>query len=364
MKFHREIAVTGHAARNQIVSKAPVQVALALLAGLTASPALAQQSVEDFYKGKSIDLYIGFTVGGGYDLYARLVGRYLGEHLPGKPKVVPKNMTGAGSRIAANYVYSVAPKDGTALATADQSIPLEQATGESGITFDSSKFNWIGNPIVDNNVVVTWHTSPVKTIENAKRQEIAIGATGFNTSSQYPQVLNSMVGTKFKIILGYPGGNEINLAMENGEVGGRGSNSWASWKASRPDWVRDKKMNILVQIGLTKNPELSSVPLLVDLATNDEDRAAMRLVSAPPVVGRPIFTSPGVPVERVAALRKAFDETMKDPAFIAEAQKLNLDLNPIGGEELQKVVSDIVNTPPAATKRLAAVLAEIQREKK
>ena len=335
-------------------------LAFALLAGF-AAPAEAQRSVEDFYRGKNIDLYIGFTVGGGYDLYARLVGKYIGEHLPGKPRVIPKNMTGAGSRIAAGYVYSVAPKDGTALATADQSIPLEQATGESGINFDAARFNWIGNPIVDNNVVVTWHTSPVKTIEDAKKTEIAIGATGFNTSSQYPQVLNTMVGTKFKIILGYPGGAEINLAMENGEVGGRGSNSWSSWKASKPDWVRDKKMNVLAQVGLTKNPELPNVPTLVELATNDEDRAAMRLVSAPPSVGRPIFTSPGVPEERVRALRQAFEATMKDPAFLEEAKKLNLDINPISGEELQKVVVDIINTPPAAVKRLASVLALIQR---
>jgi tripartite-type tricarboxylate transporter receptor subunit TctC len=336
-----------------------VIIALASLA----APARAQQSVEDFYKGKNIDLYIGFTVGGGYDLYARLVGKYLGEHLPGKPRVIPKNMTGAGSRIAAGYVYSVAPKDGTALATADQSIPLEQATGESGINFDSAKFNWIGNPIVDNNVVVTWQSSPVKTVEDAKKTEVAIGATGFNTSSQYPQVLNSMVGTKFKIILGYPGGAEINLAMENGEVGGRGSNSWSSWKASKPDWVRDRKLNVLAQIGLTKSPDLPDVPLLIDLAQNEEDRAAMRLVSAPPSVGRPLFTSPGVPAERVRALRQAFDATMKDPAFLDEAKKLNLDINPISGEELQKVVNDIIATPPAAVKRLASVLAQIQRDK-
>ena len=339
-------------------------VLTALLATAICVPAQAQQSVEDFYKGKSIDLYIGFTVGGGYDLYARLVGKYLGDHIPGKPRVTPKNMTGAGSRIAAGYVFSVAPKDGTALATADQSIPLEQATGESGINFDASKFNWIGNPIVDNNVVVTWYKSPVKTIADARTQEVAVGATGFNTSSQYPQVLNSMAGTKFKIILGYPGGNEINLAMENGEVGGRGSNSWASWKASRPDWVRDKKLNVLVQIGLTKSPDLPDVPLLIDLANNDEDRAAMRLVSAPPTVGRPLFTSPGVPEDRVKALRRAFDDTMKDQAFLDEAKKFNLDIAPISGEELQKVVADIIATPPAATKRLASVLALIQRDNK
>jgi tripartite-type tricarboxylate transporter receptor subunit TctC len=288
----------------------------------------------------------------------------MGDHIPGKPRIVPRNMTGAGSRIAAGYIYSVAPKDGTALATADQSIPLEQATGESGMNFDSSKFNWIGNPIVDNNVVVTWHTSPVKTIADAKTTEVAVGATGFNTSSQYPQVLNSMVGTKFKIILGYPGGAEINLAMETGEVAGRGSNSWASWKASKPEWVRDHKLNVLVQIGLTKSPDLPDTPLLIELAQNDEDAAAMRLVSAPPSVGRPLFTSPGVPAERVKALRAAFDATMKDPGFLAEAKKLHLDVNPLSGEELQKVVDGIINTPPAAVKRLASVLALIQRNNK
>ncbi|MDB5507765.1 MAG: Tripartite-type tricarboxylate transporter, receptor component TctC [Hyphomicrobiales bacterium] len=335
-----------------------------LALALAASPAAAQQSVADFYKGKTIDFYIGFSVGGGYDLYARTVARFIGEHIPGKPRVIPRNMTGAGSRVAANYVYTVAPKDGTVLATADQSIPLEQAVGDKGIQFDSRNFFWIGNPIVDNNTLVTWHTSPVKTVEDARQREIAIGATGFNTSSQYPQVMNQLVGTKFKIIMGYPGGNEVNLAMENGEVAGRGSNSWASWKASKPDWVRDKKLNILVQIGLSKSPDLPDVPLLVDLARNDEDRAALRLVSAPPNVGRPIFTTPGVPAERVKALRDAFDATMKDPAFLEEARKTGLDINPISGVELQKVVSDIIDTPKAVTERLASILSLIEREKK
>ncbi len=340
-----------------------IPAAAGLALALAASP-LAAQTPAEFYKGKTLDFVIGFSVGGGYDIYARTVSRYMGEHLPGKPRIVPKNMTGAGSRVAANYIYNVAPKDGSVLATVDQSMPLEQAVGDVGITIDTRKFTWIGNPIVDNNTLVTWHTSPVKNVADARRQEIAIGATGFNTSAQYPQVMNSLVGTKFKIIMGYPGGNEVNLAMENGEVAGRGSNSWASWKASKPDWVREKKLNILVQIGLVKSVDLPDVPLLIDLAANEDDRLALKLVSAPPSVGRPVFSTPNVPEDRVKALRDAFDATMKDPAFLEEAKKTGLDINPISGAELQKVVADIIDTPKPVRDRLAAILSLIDRDKK
>lgn len=338
-----------------------------ILAGFTASllstPAFAQAPA-DFYKGKNVDMVIGFSVGGGYDVYARTVARFMGEHIPGKPRIVPKNMTGAGSRVAANFVYNVAPKDGTVLATADQSMPLEQAVGDAGITFDTRKFTWIGTPIFENNTLVTWHTSPVKTVEDAKRMEVAVGATGFNTSAQYPQVMNSLLGTKFKIIMGYPGGNEINLAMENGEVAGRGSNNWTSWKSTKPDWIRDKKINIIVQIGLTKAADLPDVPLLMDLAKNEDDRLALKLVSAPPMVGRPVFSTPNVPDDRTKALRDAFDATMKDPAFLEEAKKTGLDINPIGGAELQKIVADIIDTPKPVRDRLASILSLIDRDKK
>jgi tripartite-type tricarboxylate transporter receptor subunit TctC len=332
------------------------------LAGLSTS-AFAQAPA-DFYKGKNVDMVIGFSVGGGYDVYARTVARFMGEHIPGKPRIVPKNMTGAGSRVAANFVYNVAPKDGTVLATADQSMPLEQAVGDVGITFDTRKFTWIGTPIFENNTLVTWHTSPVKTVADAQRLEVAVGATGFNTSAQYPQVMNSLLGTKFKIIMGYPGGNEINLAMENGEVAGRGSNNWTSWKSTKPDWIRDKKINIIVQIGLTKAADLPDVPLLMDLAKNEDDRLALKLVSAPPMVGRPVFSTPNVPDDRTKALRDAFDATMKDPAFLEEAKKTGLDINPIGGAELQKIVADIIDTPKPVRDRLASILSLIDRDKK
>jgi tripartite-type tricarboxylate transporter receptor subunit TctC len=336
-----------------------------LASALLASVAAAQaQSVEDFYKGKKVDIVIGFTVGGGYDAYARLVARHMGEHIPGKPTMVPRNMTGAGSRIAAAFIHGVAPKDGTAMGIADQSIPLEQALGDAGVKFDSREFNWIGNPNADNNVLSTWHTSPVKTIEDAKKIEATMGATGYNTSSQYPTVLNAIAGTKFKVILGYPGGNEINMAMERGEVAGRGSNAWASYKSTRPDWIKENKINILVQIGLRKAPDLPNVPLLMDVASNDLDRAAMRLLSAPTTIGRPFFAPPNVPADRVKALRAAFASMIKDKAFLEEARKLNLDIDFVPGEELQKIVADIIDAPADVKKRLADVLSLVEREKK
>ena len=315
--------------------------------------ASAQQSVADFYRGKSIDLYIGLTQGGGYDLYARTTAKHMEKHIPGNPNIVPKQMLGAGGQKAAAYVYEVAPKDGTAIAAGPQEIALDQALGTLPIKFDATKVFWIGNPSIDNNVVVMWHTSGVKSIEDAKKKEYVIAATAPNgASAQYPQVLNTLVGTKFKILAGYPGGRDMDLAMERGEVHGRGSNAWASYKATAPDWLKDGKINLIAQIGLTKEKELPNVPLLMDLGPTAEDRAALKLLSSVTAVGRPLFTSPGTPPERVAALRRAFDLTIKDPAYIADLQKINLALNPMGGEELQKIVEETVNTPKPIVERL------------
>jgi tripartite-type tricarboxylate transporter receptor subunit TctC len=332
--------------------------ALAIVALLAAWPgaALAQQSVEDFYRGKKIDLIIGYSSGGTYDLYARLVARHLGNHIPGKPIIVPRNMPGAGSRTAATWVYGIAPRDGTVLATADQSLALQQAVGDKRIKFDVTKFIYIGNPNIENNTTAAWHASGIKTIDDAKRREVTAGATGGSTSSQYPKAMNALLGTKFKIILGYPGGNDINLAMERGEVDVRGSNSWASWKATRPHWLAEKKIKILVQIGLKKAPDLTDVPLLMDLATNAEDRALLRLLSASTAVGRPIFTTPEVPAERVAALRKAFEEMVRDPAFLDEARKENFYIDPVLGEALQKIVGEIAAIPKAQGERLGKII--------
>ena len=327
----------------------------AALLCLLAAPVRAQ-SVEDFYRGKTIDLYIGFTVGGGYDLYARLMGRFLGDHVPGKPRVVPKQMTGAGSRILIKYMLSVAPKDGAALATADQSMALEQVIGDAAAQYDASQFHWIGNPAADNNTTAAWHTTGVRTVEDARRKDLSIGATGANTSAQYPAVLNMVAGTKFKIILGYPGGADINLAMEKGEVDARGSNSWEGWKSTKPDWIRDKKINVLVQVGLSKASDLPDVPLLMDLARNDEERAALRLLSAPATIGRPLFTTPGAPPERVQALRDAFDAMIRDPAFLQAAAQMGLAISAVSGRELQAITQEIIQSPKPVRDRLVQIL--------
>ena len=333
-----------------------IAIVLAAWPGAAKSQQASQQPVEDFYRGKKIDMIIGYSPGGTYDLYARLVARYLGNYIPGKPLIVPRNMPGAGSRAAATWVYNIAPKDGTVLATADQSLSLQQAAGDKRINFDTTKFIYIGNPNVENNTTAAWHTSGIKIIDDAKKREVTVGATGGSTSSQYPKAMNALIGTKFKIVLGYPGGNDVNLALERGEVEVRGSNSWTSWKATRPDWIAEKKINILVQIGLAKAPDLPDVPLLMDLGKNDEDRQVLRLLSASTHIGRPIFTAPGVPAERVAILRKAFDTMVHDPVFIEEAKREKFDIEPTTGEAMQKLVDEMMAAPAAQRERLKKII--------
>jgi tripartite-type tricarboxylate transporter receptor subunit TctC len=335
----------------------------ALAATCAAIPLLGEAragSVEDFYRGKTINLYIGTTAGGGYDIYARFVARFMGAHIPGKPTIIPRNMPGAGTRTAAGYVYTVAPKDGLSLDASEQALVLEQALGDETMQFDTSQFNWIGSPDSDNKVVITWHTSGIATVEDAKRRDVPMGATSQTTSSQYVRAMNALIGTRFKVIHGYPGGNEINLAMEKGEVAGRGSSSWATWKA-RPDLLREHKLNVLVQVGLRKAADLPQVPLLMELAGNAEDRAVLRLLSAPSAIGHPIMTAPGVPRERVQALRDAFDATMKDPAFLEEARRAKLEIDPVAGEALEKIAAGILNAPKPVRDHLASVIAVRER---
>ena len=334
---------------------------LPFVIGLCATTVVRADPVEQFYHGRQIDMVIGYSPGGTYDLYARLVARFLGDFIPGKPKIVPRNMPGAGSRLAATWVYNLGPKDGTVIATGDQSLSIEQAMGDKSLTIDVSKFNYIGNPAADNNTTAAWADSGINTLEDAKKRDVPTGATGGSTSSQYPKAMNALLGTRFQIITGYPGGNDISLALEKGEVAVRGSNSWGAWKSTHADWLRDKKLNILVQIGLTKAPDLPDVPLLMDLAKNDEDRAVLKLLSASVAIGRPLYVAPGVPAERVKALRDAFDAMVKDPAFLAAAQKEGFDINVVSGEEMQKIVEDIISTPKPIADRLTQIIGGIEQ---
>jgi tripartite-type tricarboxylate transporter receptor subunit TctC len=322
---------------------------------LVIAPAFAQ-TPEDFYRGRKMDMVIGYTPGGNYDLYARLIARMMSDFLPGGPAIIPRNMPGGGSRIAAAWLYSVAPKDGSVLATFDQALPIAQALQDPTLRFDVNEFNYIGNPARENNTVTAWHTSGVRTVNDAMTQEVTVGSTGAATSSQYAMAMNALIGTRFRLVTGYPGGNDINLAMERGEVAVRGSNSWASWKSTRADWVKENKIHVLVQIGLKRAPDLPNVPLLTELGKTEEDRAVFKLISAPTALGRPIVTSPGVPPERVKILRDAFDRMVKDPRFLAIAEKEKFEIDYVTGEEMQHIVAEIVNAPEGVKQKLKRIV--------
>ena len=326
------------------------------LCGIVAAPARADE-VEAFYRGKSMDMIIGYPPGGGYDLDARLIAQFMGEHIPGRPRIIPRNMIGAGSRTAAGYMSTIAARDGLVLATASQALPLEQALG-SQQKLDVLKFTYIGNPVQENNATVAWAGSGIMTVADATLREVTVGSTGDDPSSHYPKVMNALLGTHFRVITGYPGGQDINLAMERGELDARGSSAALEWKSNRADWIRDHKINVLVQVGLSRAAFLPNTPLLLELAKNEGDKAVFSLLSASIAVGRQIFTTADVPGDRVAALRKAFDETMSDPAFIAACEKQNFDLSPVDGETMQRIVRDVALAPTSVTSRLREILSQ------
>ena len=297
-----------------------IAVALAcLLAGFVP---LSAARADDYFRGKTIRLVVGTPPGGGYDTYARLLARYLGEFIPGKPGVIVSNVPGASGMKAAYYIYAVAPRDGTVIATFNKSIPFYQALGIAGAGFRTEDMSWIGSVCQTADVVAVWHTTGVRSIADAKARSVVMGAdSGGGTMSGYPALLNAVLGTKFKIVTGYAGGNAVNHAIEQGEVEGRGSSPWSSWKATVPAWVSNGWIRPLVQIGLKREADLADVPLLVDLAENPEQSRMFRFVSEPVSIERPFVAPPSVPPETLAILRGAFDRIMRDPGFLAEAAR-------------------------------------------
>jgi tripartite-type tricarboxylate transporter receptor subunit TctC len=275
------------------------------------------------------------------------VARHLAKHIPGEPTIVPKNMPGAGHIRAANYVFSQAPKDGTVIGTFIPIFVMSQLLGRSkSIQFDPAKFNWLASTSSNNSTVYTWHTSGVKTLEEATKKEVLMGGTGVGSYTViYPLVMNSVLGTKFKVVTGYKSTAEIGLAMERGEIQGRAGNNFNSLKAENGEWLKDGKINLIVQVGLERDPEFPNVPLMLEFAKTDSDRQLLKFFSTDVVIGRPFVTSPGVPAERVALLRKAFDDMLKDPEFLADAEKSKLDVGPVGGAKLQQIVADFAGTP-------------------
>jgi tripartite-type tricarboxylate transporter receptor subunit TctC len=323
----------------------------AVVASLGAGGAARAETAAEFYRGKTMSLVIGNPVGNDYDYRGRLIARHIGKHIPGNPTVVPRNMPGAGGLVAANWMAKVAPQDGTTLFMIAQPHAPGQAMALPNIQFDVRAFHWIGNTIDTPNVVNAWHTSDVRTIEDAMQRELVLGGTTGTNSVIYPAVLNALVGTRFKVVTGYPGGGELNLAMERGEIQGRGSNSWAAWKSTKQQWLAEKKIIILVQIALKRAPDLPDVPLLLELAKNDFDRKVLTFLSADTAISRAVVTTPNVPRERVEVLRRAFDATMKDKAFLAEAAEARMDMVPSTGEAAQQVAQSIVDADPAVVAR-------------
>jgi tripartite-type tricarboxylate transporter receptor subunit TctC len=302
-------------------------------------------------------LDISSSVGGGYDAYARLLARHIGRFIPGSPVVVAKNMEGAGGLRLANFLYNAAPKDGTTFAALYRGTVFDPLLGGKGAQFDATRFTYIGSASNEVSVCVAWHTTGVSSFEQVLTKELAVGASGPSADTyQFPKILNGVLGTKFKIIAGYPGGNDIDLAMERGEVQGRCGWSWTSLRATRRSWLAEKKISILFQMGLSAHPDLPGVPLVLDLARNDDDKAILKLIFARQVMAWPYIAPPDVPSYRADALRAAFWETMKDRDFLADAQKSLLEIKPVTGEDIQKLVEEIYKTPAAITRRAADIL--------
>ena len=305
------------------------------------------QTPEAFYKGRTMEMIVGSDAATEYTRDARLLITHMARHIPGSPTIILKNMPGASGIKSANYLHRIAPRDGSVLGSFNKSMPLYEASKLQGVEFKSVEFGWIGSMSHTNSLVVTWRTSPVKTVDDARRREATIGAVGLSgTMAGYPFLMNATLGTKFKIIAGYTGSAAVNLAMERGEVEGRGTYSWDFFKSDNVDWKTNPKMNFLVQIGLEKEADLPDVPLLIDLAETDTQRAVFELISIDSMIARPFVTTPGVPPERLAALRAAFDRTMTDPDFLKDVDKMQVTLGAVPGDRVAALVRRIVDTPP------------------
>ena len=331
--------------------------ALALALLFTALIPAHAQSVEEFYKGKSITLAIGFTPGGGYDLYARHLARHMGKHIPGRPTIVPQNMAGAGSLRAANFIYSAAPKDGTAFGTFARTTGLNPLL-ESGATFDGTKFTWLGSVTNDISLCVTWHTSKANTWENFLKVPTAMGGQAPSSEPDiFANLYKNVFGAPIKLVPGYPGTNEITLAMERGEVDGLCGLSWSTIQTRHLQWLKEKKINLLVQASFKKDPEIGNVPLVMDLTKDTEKLQILKLILAAQEMARPFAAPPDIPRDRAAALIAAFNATMKDADYLADAKKSRIDVNPVSGPEIDKLLAELYATPKDVIQKASQAIA-------
>jgi len=329
---------------------------LILLLIALSGPAHAQADVANFYRGKQVRLIVGTAPGGGYDLFARIVARHIAAHIPGQPTVIVQNLPAAGGLVMTNQLYSVGPKDGTAVGVPINGIPTAPLL-QQGAQFDATRLIWIGSTNREPYVAFVWHSAPVQSLAELRAKELVVGSTTPGTTmTDFPLVVNDILGLKFRVVRGYEGTPQINHAIERGEIQGQGGIGWAAIKAQVPHWIAEKKIKVIAQYGLKRYPQLADVPSMLEQARTEPDRQALTMLFARTEYGRPYFLPPDVPAERVRALRRAFDATMRDQAFIADAARLQLEIDPMTGEEVQALVAQLIRTPPEIVTRVRAAL--------
>ena len=304
-------------------------------------------------------IVVGFPSGANYDIHMRTFARHLGKHLSGNPTIVPQNMAGAGSLRAANFLYNVAPKDGTTIGMFARGLATQPLLDGKGIQYDARKFNWIGSFSSDVSVALSWHTRSFKTIDDARQREMTVAATGSGADSViFPYILNGVLGTRFKVVTGYPGAVDFLLAVERGEADGTAGISWSNIRAIKPDWIREKKINVMVQLGTKKHPDLGDAPLVMDFAKNASDKRVLELIFARQEMAYPIVAPPGVPADRVRTLRQAFDAVVRDPEYLADARRQSLDPDPVNGAGVAALIDRIYASPPDVIARAKAAIED------
>jgi tripartite-type tricarboxylate transporter receptor subunit TctC len=337
-------------------------LALLCAVALGAGTAAAEEDIAAFYKGKTVRIVVGTAAGGGYDLFARIVARHLAAHVPGNPAIIVQNLPAAGGLVMTNQLYANAPRDGTVIGAPINGIPTAPLIAPNGAHFDAEKLVWLGSTNREPYVAFVWHTAPVQSLSELQQKELIVGATAPGTTMvDFPLITNAILGTKFRIVRGYEGTPQINNAIERGEIEGEGGIGWAAVKAQVPQWIAGKKIRVIAQYGLKRHAELADVPSMLELARTDADRRALLMLFARTEYGRPYFLPPEVPAARVAALRRAFDATMRDPAFVADAAKLQLEVDPMPGEHVQALVADLARTPADVVARVRGILATPER---
>ena len=328
-----------------------------VLAGVLGAQQVQAESVADFYRGRTVTLSVGTSPGGGYDIYARIIARHIGRHIPGEPQVIVRNVPGAGGIVFANTLYNLAPKDGTEIGTFNRTIPLDPLLGNAKAQFDPLKFVWLGSPANEVSTCVSFHTSGIRTIADLRQRELVTGGPGTTTDSiVYPKVSNALLGTRFKIVSGYPGSAEAILAMERGETQGFCGWAYSSMEAQRQGWLHAGKIHVLLQYGMVRNPAFGDAPLAVDLATKPRDRQIVELIVAPQLFARPYAAPPDLPPERAAALQAAFEATIEDAAFVAEAGERRLEIELVRGREIQALLTRAYATSPEAIEQAKRIL--------